>query len=178
MVLTETLALIVQLTPTAPAYRALQLVNARFRVSAAQQHHVRVRFRTLQLCRKASIMVYKYMLPNGRRDGLRTTMYGGGTCRGCIYYVNDMRHGVYTMWWISGQTKIKSTYRDGMLCGRYLSWHECGQLFTDRYYRNGYLHGECMCWGTAGDMFRHTYHNGKPLGPLSSAIISMVPHKN
>ena len=74
------------------------------------------------------------------------------------------RHGLFKVWYPSGQVKAIEPYSHGKLHGVYQSWHENGQLEGVREFHNGKREGAFTFW----------WDNGNPR--LQTVYINDLPH--
>ena len=56
-------------------------------------------------------------------------------------YLNGLRHGSWTAYFVSGQLAECTNYRKGILHGKYLQRFSTGSLGTKGIYQNGLMHG-------------------------------------
>lgn len=171
----ETLSMIARLAPRPEIFRSTQLANCAFHMDHAQQHHVRVGFRTLV----TSVCVvhmdlspmsirhqcsFTYKLPNGHTDG-RVLRLDIADRISYVYMVNGIRHGADACWSIMSDDinlLYLTTNKFGTPHGAFTQWYPSGEIWVRAHNIGGYTHGEYTVWNIDGTLKeRHKYDMGR-----------------
>lgn len=152
----ETLRMIVMLSPTLGAFHDMHSAHRSLRLTPAQQHMVRTRFRTwLRLPGRMISML------GGREDG-PSAAYNDHGDRVHTYYVGGRRHGQMTRWYPSGQLKESCTYSDDVIQGNHQSWFMSGSIMWQCVRVNGNIRGERICYSPGGRLsVQESFCDGK-----------------
>jgi hypothetical protein len=59
---------------------------------------------------------------------------------------DETRHGLYTLWFASGDRGLQGSYKAGKLHGTWTRWYETGGKQSEAAYRNGRMHGPFTRW--------------------------------
>lgn len=157
----ETLALVAQLAPTAPAFRAMHLTHAVFLCSPQQQFMVRCRWR--QLCK--SPQACTWILPNQQLDGICMHNMSDADlgCDVCAYR-NGVQWGTTLVYYNSGELYIRKTYICGKICGQLTIYYESGDVYIVDDYVDGVLMASCRYWKNGKLSYQAVFANEKRNG--------------
>ena len=82
--------------------------------------------------------------------GLVIDKYPGGQNKSEETYVNGMRHGLYSVWYLNGQKASEQPYANGKEEGIATAWYENGQKRISGNFINGIKEGLWTSWHSNG----------------------------
>ncbi len=119
-------------------------------------------------CNKDGIIVEKYMLKYGKKEGLYQTWYKNGQKFIECTYKEGKLDGICKIWHSNGEKIKEIIYKKGKLDGIYKTWYSDGEKMSECTFKDGKEEGLCKWWYDSGQWSECTYKDGKMDGLYQS----------